>query len=358
MFADLDENGWIDPTAGGGEVIQIDHYYPFGMRMSGTSPALATAAMPNAYTYNGKEYQDELGLGWHDYGARMYDASIGRFFVQDRFAEKYYSMSPYQYAANNPILLVDINGDSVSFRSLLTGEIDDTHAIISLMSDLSTITGLGLTLNFVTGTLAESEQSSGISADGFGEGKAEGITAFRNLLNDEEKIFVNRIPDGGGSRGSGSTIYLDYQQVDGFMTELADQGMNPLTIGYGMTFLHEVLHTNGSKAFGFNKPFAHNSSPGYINDGAGPYSPGKVASTINRLYRVPNNLAERKTYGKITSNIPIVFRDSNGNMANVSGKGNPPASYRTVRLNSLLMTQYGSYFREKGRSYHMSGPFN
>lgn len=36
-----------------------------------------------------------------------------RFMTQDRFAEKYYSHSPYSYAANNPVLILDINGDSL-----------------------------------------------------------------------------------------------------------------------------------------------------------------------------------------------------------------------------------------------------
>jgi hypothetical protein len=43
----------------------------------------------------------------------MYDATIGRFQVPDRFAEKYYHLSPYQYAANNPIKYIDVNGDSI-----------------------------------------------------------------------------------------------------------------------------------------------------------------------------------------------------------------------------------------------------
>lgn len=38
---------------------------------------------------------------------------IGRFFKQDRFAEKYAAMTPYQYGANNPISFIDINGDSL-----------------------------------------------------------------------------------------------------------------------------------------------------------------------------------------------------------------------------------------------------
>ncbi|HEU4469470.1 MAG TPA: M91 family zinc metallopeptidase [Flavisolibacter sp.] len=43
----------------------------------------------------------------------MYDAQIGRFFTQDRFNEKYYVLSPYQYAANDPIRNIDVNGDSI-----------------------------------------------------------------------------------------------------------------------------------------------------------------------------------------------------------------------------------------------------
>jgi len=72
----------------------------------------------NKYLYNGKELQDEqlggVNLDWYDYGARFYDPALGRFHTQDRFAEKYLDFSPYQYAANNPILYIDVNGDSIN----------------------------------------------------------------------------------------------------------------------------------------------------------------------------------------------------------------------------------------------------
>ena len=44
----------------------------------------------------------------------MYDPVLGRFHTQDAFSEKYYSLSPYQYAANNPVLFIDVNGDSLN----------------------------------------------------------------------------------------------------------------------------------------------------------------------------------------------------------------------------------------------------
>jgi hypothetical protein len=41
----------------------------------------------------------------------MYDAAIGRFFKIDRYSDRYFSFSPYQYAGNNPIINIDVNGD-------------------------------------------------------------------------------------------------------------------------------------------------------------------------------------------------------------------------------------------------------
>ncbi|MEZ4828176.1 MAG: RHS repeat-associated core domain-containing protein [Bacteroidia bacterium] len=109
MFADMDGNGAVDPDPVNGEVLQVDHYYPFGLRMAGLS---LVPAVKNSYLFTGKEAQDELGLGWIDFGARMYDAAASRFTTIDRFSEKYYPLTSYQYAANNPVLFVDVNGDS------------------------------------------------------------------------------------------------------------------------------------------------------------------------------------------------------------------------------------------------------
>ena len=50
------------------------------------------------------------GLGFTDYGARMYDDFTGRWFVPDPLAEKYVSMSPYMYCGGNPIMFFDKDG--------------------------------------------------------------------------------------------------------------------------------------------------------------------------------------------------------------------------------------------------------
>ena len=93
----IDQNGTVEET---------NHYYPFG-------GVFASASSVQPYKYNGKELDTKKGLNWYDYGARHYDAAVGRFHTQDRFAEKYYPMSPYQYGANNPVNCIDVNGDSI-----------------------------------------------------------------------------------------------------------------------------------------------------------------------------------------------------------------------------------------------------
>jgi RHS repeat-associated protein len=65
------------------------------------------------YQYNGKELVEDNGLGWNHYGARCYDAALGRFFTTDRFVEKYSFQSAFSYAAANPVKYIDVNGDSL-----------------------------------------------------------------------------------------------------------------------------------------------------------------------------------------------------------------------------------------------------
>jgi RHS repeat-associated protein len=97
------------------------NYYPFGMLQPKRHYTLAEEYN---FGFNGKEMDNQIsqqiddgygGLednaGTHyDFGARIYSSRLGRFFSLDPDMNKYPYMTPYCYAANSPILLIDING--------------------------------------------------------------------------------------------------------------------------------------------------------------------------------------------------------------------------------------------------------
>lgn len=91
-----------------GQLKQRQDYYPFGLTFNNwhISPE-------NLHKYNGKEEQQETG--WLDYGARMYEPALGRWFNIDPKSELYKSYSPYHFVGGNPIKNIDDNGESYAF---------------------------------------------------------------------------------------------------------------------------------------------------------------------------------------------------------------------------------------------------
>ena len=64
-----------------------------------------------SYTFSAKERNPETGLSY--FGSRYYSSDLSIWLSVDPQSDKYASLSPYVYCANNPVKLVDPNGDSI-----------------------------------------------------------------------------------------------------------------------------------------------------------------------------------------------------------------------------------------------------
>ena len=124
-YADYDNDGKIDVYRNGtdidgdldneNKIVQAKNYYPFGLQIQhGANNALSIVNGRNhKYGITGKEYNDELNLDWYDFGARNYDAALGRWMNLDPLSEQYESYSPYNNTLNNPVYFIDPDGKKI-----------------------------------------------------------------------------------------------------------------------------------------------------------------------------------------------------------------------------------------------------
>ena len=111
-----------------GRILEESHYYPYGLLIPGISTTALAVNERNAYKFGGKEMQTDLDLNWGDFGARMQDPVVGRWWVPDPMAENHYNMSSYVFAGNNPIRFIDPDGkDWYSYQKEYEDENGETQ---------------------------------------------------------------------------------------------------------------------------------------------------------------------------------------------------------------------------------------
>src|SRR5690625_2739305 len=138
----------LDPQEGTLKIVDENHYYPFGLRHEIHYPSSRNRDFRAAeglgggqigdpvtlvnvteteyqYKYNAKEWQDELGLDWYDYGWRNYDPALGRWMNIDPLSEEFASWSTYSFVYNNPIKFFDPTGLAAQhdYKLLKNGEV-------------------------------------------------------------------------------------------------------------------------------------------------------------------------------------------------------------------------------------------
>ena len=105
VYCDFNENGEIEDAT---EIVQENHYYPFGLKMKGPWMGDENAYR---YKYNGIEEVDDFGLDLSFATFRTLDPAIGRWLQIDPKVEHDFSSSPYSSMYNDPIFFNDPDGD-------------------------------------------------------------------------------------------------------------------------------------------------------------------------------------------------------------------------------------------------------
>lgn len=96
------------------DVVMLLDYYPYGMLLPGRSESEPnTNGDEYRYSFQGMEKDDDIkGKGnSYDFGARMYDPRIGRWLKTDDYESSMPNMTPYRFAFNCPIVVIDSDGN-------------------------------------------------------------------------------------------------------------------------------------------------------------------------------------------------------------------------------------------------------
>ncbi|MBL7869532.1 MAG: RHS repeat-associated core domain-containing protein [Flavobacterium lindanitolerans] len=225
----------MDSEKGGLVILEENHYYPFGLKhekynsdkyeyveiskedggyLIGIEPLGPQQRRSYQYKYNGKEFQDELGLNFYDYGARNYDPAIGRWMNIDPLAEKMRRHSPYNYAFNNPLRFVDpdgMQGQDVIFKG---------KEAAKAFAQLQSSTNMELTMDSKgkvhTNGTPENYSDKQLLAAITSESVTVEVTAHSNLQStwDESATIITDSFNGSSTSEGKTTAFMEIQ-VDG-----------------------------------------------------------------------------------------------------------------------------------------------
>jgi RHS repeat-associated protein len=237
------------------------HYYPFGKE----SRSSASVNKPREQ-FTGKERDLESGLDY--FGARYYNAEIARWISVDALSGKYPSLTPYNYAANNPVFFVDPNGLDLIFsgdKSAIDAAVGiiNKHLEGSGLSVAASYSGAGAYIDFAgqAGNLSESQQAlvsvlagamfATTGADGQGDKYDVNIGVVENSANITLSSFDASIVDVGDILlGFGGSEAITPAVVLGHEVKEQTVGQNPdfIKANPNMDKRYEKAHDQAVKA--------------------------------------------------------------------------------------------------------------
>ena len=101
-----------------GAIYKASDFSAFGAESDVASVQKISAPFGTTFrdAYTGKEDQTlDFGTNYTDFGARQYSPALRRWMAPDPLSEKYYGISPYAFCADNPVNIIDADGEVIGF---------------------------------------------------------------------------------------------------------------------------------------------------------------------------------------------------------------------------------------------------
>ena len=165
------------------------------------------------------------------FGARYYDSDLSVWLSVDPMADKYPSMSPFMYCAGNPVMLVDPDGDSLNVSNLTKSYQD------LLISDLNSQTGLSLFVNSSGNLDYKKEGNQAVTTE---DGSEKARNMLISAMDKETTVTVHSTSEVSSNSSTLNIIKINFIQTQDLVDNTV--GVDKETMGFGMTFMHELSH--------------------------------------------------------------------------------------------------------------------
>jgi RHS repeat-associated protein len=251
----------------------ISDYSPFGVQLSERT----ISGDGYRYGFQGQESDDEVkGAGnSYDFGARMYDARVGRWMSTDKLFAKRPNESPYIFVGNNPSNNKEIDGNDYILI------IDHKAKTITVKATYNVIKGDLNSLNDAKAATEYWNKESGLYQMKVGKGKGAvnydinfdlDVNETTNIQNEMGRAFTDPVNNSSGSKtyansgkdGQNYFVTVDDADFKNIKSKFgASEGADGLTIGGNVIVMpttksedlddlgnpHEVGHSLGIDHF-------------------------------------------------------------------------------------------------------------
>ena len=224
-----------------GTVEETSHYYPFG-------GVFASAGNVQPYKYNGKELDTKKGLNWYDYGARHYDAVLGRFITVDALYDKHFKVSPYVYCGNEPVGRIDPDGNDWRVQTHYNREMDKIEYKITVRAALiNNSNNKELDIKTLAGQIVEQVNAAyTISGDDFVSTMDMQLRTVNSVDDIKDTEHVLQIVDQDMLTKTDKSVVMAETYKNSLDVKIGTKAVsNMLNNDDNRTFAHELGHSGG-----------------------------------------------------------------------------------------------------------------